>query len=269
MLILKKGITGGFLILLSGAIFLLGKEFEDQSLHFRAVSGYIIPDARSVKIVSLGFSNLISDILAIQAINSLYVIDKLDPEYWKDTVKAFKELLKGHDYESPRKLDVVSFSRYVYIASYLDPFDADRIEVFVLLMDWVVDFPEGSVPILEYVSKKNTAEWKFPYYLALNYLINSGDRQRAIYWLREASLRPGATGIVKSLLIDVASEGDSRENVLSGLASLREVVKDKNINKRIDETIRYFKKGGVIKRVNWGEVREKIKKLRSEERERE
>lgn len=265
MPILKKGLTGFTCILLSGAVFFLGKAFENQSLHFRAVHGYIIPDAGAVKIASLGFSNFVSDLFTIQALNSLYVKDKLDPHYWKESVKAFKELLRGREYHSHEaKLDVVSFSRYAYIASYLDPFDVDRIELFTLLMNWVLDFPEGSIPILEYSARKNTSDWKLPYYLALNYLINKNDKQRALHWLRESSLRPGSLAIVKSLMVEVAAEGDNRENVLSGLTGLREVVKDEDIKKSIDEHIEYFKKGGVIKRVDWGRVRRKIEKLQGE-----
>lgn len=256
------------IILLSGAIFLLGNEFENKSLRFRAVSGYIIPNAHAVKMSSLGFTNFASDIFSVEAVNSLYVADKLDPDYWKEVVRGVKAFLKGGEYEPKNvKLDVVSFSRYAYIASYLDPFDVDRIETFALLMDWGLGFPEGSAPILEYVSRKNTLDWKPPYYLALNYLIHRSDKQRAMYWLKESASRPKAATIVKTFLLDLAIQGDSRENVLSGLASLQEVVKDKDIRKRIDETIQYFKKGGVIKRVDWGKVREETEKLRKKELE--
>lgn len=250
------------------ASFFLGREFEKHSLKFHVASGYIIPDAAAVKILSCGFNNLASDFFAIQAVHSLYVVDKLDTEYWKDSVKAFKEFLKGKDFHSERvKLDVISFSRYAYISSYLDPFDVERIELFTLLMDWMLNFPEGSIPILEYAARKNTSDWKLPYYLALNYLIHKNDRQRALLWLKTASLRPQAADIVKSFLIEIASEGASRENILSGLMGLRGIVKDEEIKKSIDENIRFFEKGGTIRKVDWETVRKKLEKLRIEESE--
>lgn len=265
---MKKVIVWISCILLSAAVFFLEREFENQSLKFHAVHGYIIPDARAVKIASFGFSNFASDIFTIQAVNSLYVKDKLDARFWEESVKSFKELLRGREYHSHEvKLDVVSFARYAYIASYLDPFDVERIELFVLLMDWMIDFPDGSIPILEYTARKNTSDWRLPYYLALNYLIHKGDKQRALCWLKEASLRPGALSIIKSLMIDVASEGESRENILSAMSGLREVVRDEEVKKGIDERIQYFRKGGIIKRVDWERVRERIKELREEARE--
>lgn len=247
------------------AVFFLGREFEKHSRRFHAVSGYIIPDARAVKIATLGFGNLASDIFSIQAVSSLYASDKSDPRYWRESVKAFKEYLKGRQYHAhTEKLDVVSFARYAYIASYLDPFDTERIELFTLIMDWVLGFPEGSIPILEYVSVKNAAEWRFPYYLALNYLIHKNDRERALYWLKEASLRPHALSTIKSFMIEVASHGDSRQNVLTGLSALREMVKDEEIKENIDKTIEFFKKGGSVRRVDWERIRQTLEKLRKE-----
>lgn len=257
-------------ILLAASIFFLGQEFERQSVKIHAVHGYVVPDASAIKIASLGFDNFISDIITVQAVSSLYIADKSDPQYWKDSVEAFKEFLKGGEYHTHGgKLDLISFSRYAYIASYLDPYDVERIESFVLLMDWVLDFPEGSGPILEYAARKNTSSWLLPYYLGLNYLVYQNDKQGALHWFREASVRPQASDIAKNLVVELVSEGDTRENILSGLSSLCGAVKDDEIKKDIDRRIDFFKKGGAIKNVDWRKIREDIEELRHEESEEE
>ena len=248
-------------IFLAGAAFALGRQFQSQSMNFHTAHGYILPDPRVVKIFCLGFDNLASDFFAISAVNSLRVKDVRDPEYWKESVRFFKKVLKNPKYHSHRgTVDLASFARYAYISSYLDPYDTERIELFTLLMTWVFNFPDGSIPILEYTSQKNLLDWKPPYYLALNYLIFKADKQKALYWLREASLRPQELPVIKSLLVDLAAEGNNRENILNTLSGLKEIVRDEEIKKNISQHIQTIENGGVVRSVDWARLRSDMEK---------
>jgi hypothetical protein len=248
-------------IILAAGVFFSERSFDRQSIYFHTRHGYIVPDARAVKLACLGFDNLASDVFAFKALNSLFVSDRSDPNYWKHLVHAFRGFLKNPGFHSHGEMgDVVSFARYAYIATYLDPYDVDRIEMFTLLMSWLLDFPDGTIPILEYASSVNVRDWRLPYYLALNYLIFKGDKEKALRWLEASSQRPGTLRIVKSLMIDIALEGKDRETAIGALSDLKNFVGDKEIKKDLEEKINILKHGGKIKSVDWTEVRKKIEK---------
>jgi len=250
-------------LFLAGTIFFLQREFERQGLDFHAQHGYVIPDARAIKTMALGFDNLLSDIFAIQAINSLYVTNQSDPEYWKETVEALKGILKNPLYHTHADaIDVFSFSRYAYISVYLDPYDVERIELFTLLMSWAFNFGDGSIAILEYAAHENKIDWEIPYHLALNHLVYRGDKERAVHWLKEASLRPGALPVVDEFLLDLASEGSDKDNVLAALRGLKQIVKDEKLRQSIEENIKQVEQGKIIKNVDWKDVNEKLKKVK-------
>lgn len=89
----------------------------------------------------------------------------------------------------------------------LDPYYFDSYYFAQSILSWDAKKPEKAIEILKIGMDNRKNDWLIPYWIGFNYYYFFKDSKKSAYYLREASLRPGASDLVASMSAIVSYEG--------------------------------------------------------------
>ena len=167
-----------------------------------------LPYHKNVNKFSLGFSEIIGDILYIKAINYFgehYLSDKSYP-YLYQLLDAATDL-------SPRFKDVYEFG--------------------AIILAFEVDNPELSSQLLKKAIKNNPDYWRFPFYLSFNNFFYLKNFKEAAYYMKEAATLPGSPAYLTGLTARLYSEAGEPETALTFLYQIYENSNDERVREKI------------------------------------
>ncbi|MCK5306965.1 MAG: hypothetical protein KAJ66_07535, partial [Candidatus Omnitrophica bacterium] len=167
-----------------------------------------LPYHKNVNKFSLGFSEIIGDILYIKAINYFgehYLSDRSYP-YLYQLLDAATDL-------SPHFKEVYEFG--------------------AIILTFEVDDPDLSSRLLRKAIKSNPNYWRFPFYLSFNnffYLKNFGE---AAHYMKEAASLPGSPAYLTGLTARLYSKAGEPETALTFLYQIYEDSNDERVSEKI------------------------------------
>lgn len=172
-----------------------------------------LPEARYVKLVTLGFDGFISDIL------------------WFNTVNYFgKQYLGNKDY------------RWLYsmcnLVTELDPNALHVFEFCGSLLSWVAKHPEKSNAILTKAIKEHPLNWRFYYLRGFNYWYFMEDLERAKEDIARASRVKGAPTFLASLASRLVAVTENPDTAVNFLKDLIDNTKDETVQKALGEKLK-------------------------------
>lgn len=104
---------------------------------------------------------------------------------------------------------------YIYkllkVVTALDPYYFDTYYYAEAILAWDANSPEKANEILKIGMEHRKNDWLIPYWIGFNYYYFLKDRKKAGYFLKEASLRPGASDLIASMSAIVTYEGGDTE----------------------------------------------------------
>lgn len=162
---------------------------------------------------TLGFNEILSDILYIKAINYFgkhYLSDKDYPYLYK-MLDAATDL-------SPNFKDPYEFGAVILT------FEADEVKKSVALLDKAI--------------LNNPDYWRFPFYLSFNYFFYLDDFEKAALYMKKASFLDGAPPYLSKLTARLYTHSGRPELALDFLSRMRENIKDENARCRIELKIK-------------------------------
>ncbi|MBN1572463.1 MAG: hypothetical protein JW984_04620 [Deltaproteobacteria bacterium] len=202
------------------AVFLLQTKIDDERSTWSHEEELLyIPSGKVLKIVSLGFDEVMADILYIRMLDYfgthatsdrtytwLYhmadLVTTLDPKFRFPYIFAGLMLnLEANQHENARKIIIKGMN----------------------------EFPN---------------DWYFPFVLGINYFFHDGDFKDAADSIEKASRLPKSPAYLKDLALKLRREGATRETAIAFLQHLYVNFKDKELRKILAARIREIKAGG-------------------------
>ena len=168
-----------------------------------------LPDAEYLKIVSLGYRELIADLLWIQSIQ----------------VMGEKKVSESNGRWLYRALDIITT---------LDPKFVRAYEAGGLALTTLVVLPEESNQLMMKGMRHNPTEWKLPFLIGINYYYELYDDAKAAEYMSQASRLPGAPSSLATLAANLYVSGHSPQQAVNLLADLYEKATDENAKKLLE-----------------------------------
>lgn len=168
-----------------------------------------LPDGQYLRLASLGFRELVADVLWLQVIQ---VIGQR---------KLSKE--DGH---------------WLYLAvdriTTLDPRFVRAYEAGSLALCTLVVLPEESNRLLEKGMQHNPQEWKLPFLLAINYYFEMADDKKAADAMSQAARLPGSPDALARLAAKLFVSAKSPQQAVDFLANVYSETTDENIKRLVE-----------------------------------
>ena len=168
-----------------------------------------LPDGEYLKIASLGYRELIADLLWIQSIQ----------------VMGEKKVSESSGRWLYRALDVITT---------LDPKFVRAYEAGGLALTTLVVLPEESNRLMMKGMRHNPAEWKLPFLIGINYYYELYDDAKAAEYMAQASRLPGAPSGLATLAANLYVSGHSPQQAVNLLAALYEEATDDSARKLLE-----------------------------------
>ena len=168
-----------------------------------------LPDGQYLRIASLGFRELLADVLWLQVIQVI----------------------------GQRKLSNDD-GRWLYLAvdriTTLDPSFVRAYEAGSLALCTLVVLPEESNRLLEKGMKHNPREWKLPFLLAINYYFEMADDKKAAEAMAKAASLPGSPDALARLAAKLFVSAKSPQQAVDFLAKVHSETTDENIKRLVE-----------------------------------
>ncbi len=168
-----------------------------------------LPDAEYLKIASLGYRELIADLLWVQSIQ----------------VMGEKKVSESSGRWLYRALDIITT---------LDPKFVRAYEAGGLALTTLVVLPEESNQLMMKGMQHNPTEWKLPFLIGINYYYESYDDAKAAEYMSQASRLPGAPSNLTTLAANLYVSGHSPQQAVDLLAALYEKATDESAKKLLE-----------------------------------
>lgn len=190
-----------------------GLRTEREEVRRTELPPLYLPEAETVKLLTLGFNNFASDIL------------------WFQTVNYFgKQYTGSKDY---RWLD-----HMCNLVVELDPRAEHVYEFCATLLAWVAKEPERSNAILQRAIKHHPQEWRYRYLHGFNHWYFLEDREKASAELVAASKLPGAPPFLASLGSRLLAETASPESAIAFLLELLKRTEDPTARAALEDRLK-------------------------------
>lgn len=162
-----------------------------------------LPETKIVKLITLGFDNLVSDIL------------------WFNTVSYFgKHLTTDRDYRWLKHMCTLVYD--------LDPNKQHVVEFCASMLSWAALDPKGSNVILDNAIKSHPNVWRYYYLRGFNYWFFLEDHTQARKDLETASKLPEAPALISSLASRLISHTEDPQTAIAFLTEMIKNAKDKS-----------------------------------------
>lgn len=168
-----------------------------------------LPNGEYLRIASLGYRELVADILWIQAIQ----------------VMGERKVSETAGHWLYRALDVITT---------LDPKFVRAYEAGGLALTTLVVLPEESNRLLKKGALHNPTEWKLPFLLGINYYFELYDDAKAAEYISEASHLPGAPQVLPAMAANLYVSAKSPQQAVDLLAAVYHNTTDENAKKLLE-----------------------------------
>lgn len=168
-----------------------------------------LPDAEYLKIASLGYRELIADLLWIQSIQ----------------VMGEKKVSEPSGRWLYRALDIITT---------LDPKFVRAYEAGGLALTTLVVLPDESNRLMMKGMEHNPTEWKLPFLIGINYYYELYDDAKAAEYMSRASRLPGAPSALGTLAANLYVSGHSPQQAVNLLAELYDKATDDSAKKLLE-----------------------------------
>lgn len=172
-----------------------------------------LPDGNVLKLASLGYREVVADLLWLQAIQTM----------------GEKRVSKEAGQWIYRALDVVTT---------LDPKFVRAYEAGGHALCTLVVMPEESNRLLEKGIRHNPQEWRLPFLLGINHYFEFGDNQKAAEAMAMAARIPGAPEVVARLAARLLVSAKSPQQAVELLAKVYEETSDENVKRLLEQRLR-------------------------------
>ena len=168
-----------------------------------------LPDGEYLKIASLGYRELIADLLWIQSIQ----------------VMGEKKVSESSGRWLYRALDIITT---------LDPKFVRAYEGGGLALTTLVVLPEESNQLMMKGMRYNPTEWKLPFLIGINYYYELYDDGKAAEYMAHAARLPGAPSSLATLAANLYVSAHSPQEAVNLLAALYEQTTDESAKKLLE-----------------------------------
>jgi hypothetical protein len=168
-----------------------------------------LPDGEYLKLASLGYRELIADLLWIQSIQ----------------VMGEKKVSEASGRWLYRALDIITT---------LDPKFVRAYEGGGLALTTLVVLPEESNQLLMKGMRHNPSEWKLPFLIGINYYYELYDDAKAAEYMSRASRLPGAPSTLATLAANLYVSAHSPQHAVDLLKTLYEEATDESAKKLLE-----------------------------------
>ncbi|HEX5550713.1 MAG TPA: hypothetical protein VFX36_07770 [Nitrospira sp.] len=168
-----------------------------------------LPEAEYLKIASLGYREMIADLLWIQSIQ----------------VMGEKKVSESSGRWLYRALDIITTLDTKFVRAY---------EAGGLALTTLVVLPEQSNQLMMKGMQHNPTEWKLPFLIGINYYYELYDDAKAAEYISQASRLPGAPSSLSTLAANLYVSGHSPQQAVDLLAALYEKATDESAKKLLE-----------------------------------
>jgi hypothetical protein len=209
-------------VLATAHVFFLGKVTEGFKLLPKGeVSSFILPTP-VLKIATLDFRGITSDILFLNAL-----------------------VFMGSTHERQENLRVTAWEwKWLYstldASTELDPYFLDPYYFAEAHLTWEALMIDADNLILEKGSKYRDWDASLPFYIGFNYFYFLQDNVNARKWMLEASKRPDANPIYAEIAAKLAYEKKRTENAINFLDEMSKRTEDEELKKKYEKRLDYL-----------------------------
>lgn len=203
-------------------VFSLGKVSEGFKLLPKGEDSSFMISAPVLKIASLDFHGVTSDILFL---NSLVFIGSTQERQERPRVKPWEWKWLYYTLDASTNLDPY----------FLDPYYFANAQ-----LTWEAHMIEENNLLLEKGSKYRDWESILPFYIGFNYFYFLQDNVNARKWLLEASKRPDAQPLYASLAAKLSYVKKRTENAISFLEEMSKRTEDEELKKKYDKRLDFL-----------------------------
>jgi hypothetical protein len=168
-----------------------------------------LPDGEYMKIASLGFRQLVADLLWIQAIQ----------------VMGEKKVSDSSGRWLYRALDIITT---------LDPQFVRAYEAGGLALTTLVVLPEESNQLMKKGMQHNPTEWKLPFLIGINHYYELYDDAKAADYISQASRLPNAPSSLATLAANLYVSAHSPQQAVNLLAAMYQEATDESARKLLE-----------------------------------
>ena len=168
-----------------------------------------LPDGEYMKIASLGYRQLLADLLWIQAIQ----------------VMGEKKVSDSNGRWLYRALDIVTT---------LDPQFVRAYEAGGLALTTLVVLPDESNRLMKKGMQHNPTEWKLPFLIGINYYYELYDDAKAADYVSQASRLPNAPSSLATLAANLYVSAHSPQQAVNLLAAMYQEARDESAKKLLE-----------------------------------
>jgi tetratricopeptide (TPR) repeat protein len=172
-----------------------------------------LPNGEYLRIASLGYRELVADILWIQAIQ----------------VMGERKVSETAGHWLYRAMDIITT---------LDPKFVRVYEAGGLALTTLVVLPEESNRLLKKGILHNPGEWKLPFLLGINYYFELYDDAKAAEYISEASRLPGAPQILSTLAANLYVAAKSPQQAVDLLSAVYQNTTDENAKQLLEQRLK-------------------------------
>ena len=176
-----------------------------------------VPYSKNFSYFTLGYGNIISDLLYIRAVGYFghhYLTDKNYP-YLYNLIEASTDM---------------------------DPYFKDAYEFGAIVLSLEAGQAQNSIFLLRKAISYNPDYWRYPFYMSFNYFFFLQDYQKAAFYMREAAELEGGPDYLKPLAARLYVQAGRPEVGLRFLEQMYRQVDDERLKKEIFEKIEEIKK---------------------------
>jgi tetratricopeptide (TPR) repeat protein len=168
-----------------------------------------LPDGEYMKIASLGYRQLLADLLWIRAIQ----------------VMGDKQVSESNGRWLYRALDIVTT---------LDPQFVRAYEAGGLALTTLVVLPEESNRLMKKGMQHNPTEWKLPFLVGINYYYELYDDAKAADYISQASRLPNAPSSLATLAANLYVSAHSPQQAVNLLSAMYQEATDESARKLLE-----------------------------------
>ena len=220
----RSGLPAAFVVLLLAALFLfqggLQKTFERSYPDQRIDSLLYIPSGEHLKVMSLGFESLLADALWVKAIGYFGGHTLTDREYpWLH-----------HILDQVTNLDPPFRHPYLFGGVVLAVEGGD---------------PEGSIDLLRKAMRYYPGDWRFPFYIGVNYFYYLKDPAAAAEYLQVAATLPAHPEYLPRLAASLLSKAGRVEAAIIFLSTVARNTRDERVRTGLYRKIEDLRSGRI------------------------
>lgn len=172
-----------------------------------------LPQGEVLKAASLGYHDLASDFLWLQAVQAM----------------GERKVSEEAGHWIYRALDIVTT---------LDPMFVQAYEAGGIALCTLVVLPEQSNALLEKGMRKNPQVWKLPFLLGFNYYFELGDDAKAAKYIAQAARLPGAPEYFAGLAARLYASSREPQTAIDFLAQMHEQARDENVRQVLEHRLK-------------------------------